>query len=202
MLKSINRLGLVLAAALTVLSLSACSSSPYYKVDKFASMDGARIVKELEEKQGLEYQEGAIKHVDYLWTGVPKESVEPNDGVVVHFEGGENSRGLSRDDLEANAQIDKVTLFWSGEALGNWSDAPARADTIMKNCGLGDVLREGQDSFFSGWYRIGKCKLQGRDAFWGIGLQKNGNVYVTAKVLGESSYEELATNGIHVPTLM
>ncbi len=200
-MKAMKCLPLVIGALL--LALVACSpSTPYYQVDRFASMDGRAIVNELEKNQGLEYEEQDTKYVDYLWAGVPKDSVESNDGVVVHFRGGEDGHDLSRDDLLGKASIDKVSVYWSGNELENWSDAGSRGDTIMKKCGFKDQLKEGMDNLFGAWYRIGKCKLGGKDAYWGIVIKKNGSVYVAARTLGDTTYEELADKGINTPTLM
>ena len=186
-----------------LLALVACSASaPYYQVNRFASMDGSNIVNELEKDQNLEYEERTTKSVDYLWTGVPKGVVEPNDGVVVHFKGGDDGRDLSRDDLLANASIDKVSVYWSGNKLENWSDAKSRVDAIMKKCGFKEQLKEELDDMFGAWYRIGKCKLGGKDAYWGIAIYKDGNVYVAARTLGDKTYEELADRGINTPALM
>ncbi len=72
----------------------------------------------------------------------------------------------------------------------------------MKKCGFKEQLKEELDDMFGAWYRIGKCKLGGKDAYWGIAIYKDGNVYVAARTLGDKTYEELADKGINTPALM
>ena len=193
----------LLLPMIIVACLASCSSSAiYYKVDKLASADGLKIIDQLEQAQGLEYQENATETTKYLWAGIPKDSVEPNDGVIVHFEGEDGHSDLSREDLSAGVGIGKVSVFWTGEQLNQWSDASSRVDEIARKCGLGDLLREGFDETFGAWYKVGKCKMHDKDAYWGIALYKDGHVYVAARLLGDTSYEELAERGIHAPMLM
>lgn len=123
--------------------------------------------------------------------------------MLVHFEDENQERELSRDDLNDGASVGAAYLYWSGDRLEHWSDASSRVDSIMKKCGFGSVIHEGQTTFGTdGWERIGKCRLNGKDAYWGIGITKEGKVSVAVKQLrGDTSYGELS-EGVNMMALM
>lgn len=192
-----------LALFVVAILLTTCfGPGEYYRLDKFASQSGSKIVDELESGQGLEFAE-VDKYIDYAWAGVPKDAVEPCDGMLVHFEDENQERELSRDDLNDGASVGAAYLYWSGDRLEHWSDASSRVDSIMKKCGFGSVIHEGQTTFGTdGWERIGKCRLNGKDAYWGIGITKEGKVSVAVKQLrGDTSYGELS-EGVNMMALM
>ncbi len=200
-------IGSVVSACLLIfigaLLLSGCSGSgQYYQLDRFASQSGSKIVEELESGQGLEFTE-VDKYIDCAWAGVPKDTVEPCDGMLVHFEDENQERELSRDDLNDGTPVGAAYLYWLGDELEHWSDASSRIDSIMKKCGFGSVIHEGQTTFGTdGWERIGKCRLNGKDAYWGIGITKEGKVSVAVKQLrGDTSYGELS-EGVNMMALM
>lgn len=191
---------LFVAATFLTTCFGACK---YYQLDTFVSQTGSKTVKELEFGQGLEYTDDAGKYIDFAWTGVPKDVVEPCDGMLVHFEDENQENELSRDDLNAGATVGAAYLYWTGDELEHWSDAPSRIDSIMKKCGFGSVIHEGQTTFGGdGWEKIGKCKLNDKDAYWGIGITKKGEVSVAVKQLqGGTTYDELS-EGVSMMALM
>lgn len=198
-----NRICIVAVVVVAVVLVGCSGGTAYYQLDRFASQKGEVIVEELESNQGFDYSATGAKHIDHLWAGVPKDAIEDCDGVVVYFEDENQEKVLSKEELEVGTNIGRATIYWTGEGLEHSSDASNRIDSIAKKCGFGSVIHEGYVSFPSdGWVRIGKCKLNGKDAYWGVGTDFDGRYCATVKLLGDKTYEELADGGVSLFSLM
>lgn len=184
--------------------LLACSgSAKYYQLDKFASQDTKKILETLDSDLKLDYLENSTEYIDYVWGGLPSDTPTDCDGILAHFKDAEGN-DISRENLEyGEAEITEAFLYLQGADLGHMSDASSMADDLMKECGFKDTLWEGLvSSFGDGWVRIGKCKLNGADAYWGIGFPEDGGVYIAVKQLGEKAYGDLADDGVNLVSLM
>lgn len=160
---------------LVSLFLTGCSgSSTWYQLEKFVAQEPEKIVEELENNQGLEYD---VQGDYYVWAGTPKNPLS-EEGAHEEFtlikrdvDGEIRPRvTMSKDELMSGEEIVGAEIVFASNALNNGS-LQTTADEITKKLGFSNQSAEGE--YYAGWERIGPCKIDGKDAYWQIQFTDN-----------------------------
>jgi len=182
----------VALVAVLALCRNVFGGSRFYKVGSFLSASASTQLKELEDTQELDYEEGW----GCYWTGDPQKA--PYDDEVTVYLGDEDGDTITREDLEDDKAARSISINWSCELDAD--DMEDALDQIEGDLGLSkrvDVATDDDWGYGASW---GKCTIDGEDGVWLMRVYADGDEYsislygITLEGLGYDSYDELSAD--------
>ena len=182
----------------------------FYDVLDIVQLDGDQVLEVLEDDWQLTYVDSGSNHG---WIGDYGEPLDASAGCEVVLVARDAdlsgaSAFASRDDLLAGIGLAGMSVQWTGVPPVEWDEPADIAKILQKECGLTDALDDGyiggwgDDGSFA-WTRLGRCQIDGEDAYWAIEVvvshEGDCTVAVSADLLnngygeGFSSYDDVVS---------
>lgn len=202
-----SKLPLVAAAVVALLAIGAAvwffvlggklpfGGARYYQIDRFVQMSGQDILNELEQNQGLTWDNVGYYEFEEFWTGTPKDNPFGGEAIVAFYN--DSASWITREEIADGSSVNVAIVWFDASVPGATYDE--QLSNAVQTLGLSDEFYRIGQSYMSSAY--GQCTTRdGRPAFWVVGVGDNDNgrtaVFISCSSLeawGASSYDEVPT---------